>query len=216
MESDWPFKEVPNTATFVTSHVFNGEPICYAYHNWDDGTWQFLPDRVTEQADAMLVCLKEVFKIDHSIGELANLPHGWMAHRENRSAQWIRSKHHPYPVFADDGYYLDDATDYERLYPELYQIPCEHLREALRTGDLVKLIFRFADEWSARKDNQCERMWVEVIAVDEENQNYQGKLLNTPHLHSVIGEGHTLWFHPIHVFAIDGRSLNSSPEEPKE
>lgn len=202
MENNWPFNDAPNTVTFVTRHVFSGSPICYAYHDWEDGCWQFLPDRITEKADAMLVSLEEVYKVDPSIGGLADLPHGWMAHRKNTSAPWIRSKYHPYPVFADDGYYLDDATEYARLYPEIYQIPSEELRETLLVGDTVKLIFRFADEWSPRQDNQCERMWVEVIEIDEENQNYRGRLLNTPHLHTAIAEGHECFFHPVHVFAI--------------
>jgi hypothetical protein len=126
-----------------------------------------------------------------------------MAKRVGPSLPWSRSKNHPYPVFADHGFYLDDATEYERLYPDIYQIPKEEDRKNLRVGDLVKLIFRFADEWSPRKDNECERMWVEVLAADEEELNYQGKLLNTPRLHSAIGEGHELWFHPLHVFSLE-------------
>lgn len=203
MKKVWPFKQAANTGTFVSKHLFSGDPICYAYRNWDDGSWQFLPNRVTQQSDAMLVCLEEVYKLDTSIGDLADLPPGWMAKRDEPGSPWSRSKNHPYPVFADHGYYLDDATQYERLYPDIYQIPKEEDRKTLRAGDLVKLIFRFADEWSPRKDNECERMWVEVLAADEDDLNYHGKLLNIPHLHSAIDEGHELWFHPIHVFALE-------------
>jgi hypothetical protein len=202
MDNIWPFHEEPNTGAFASRHIFSGDPICYVYHDWDDGSWQFLPNRATEQSDAMLVCLKEVYYLDPSIGDLADLPPGWMAKRISASSPWTRAKNHSFPVFAEDGFYLDDATEYERLYPDLYQIPTEQLRKNLKTGELVKLIFRFADEWEPRKDNQCERMWVEVLAADEDNQNFQGKLLNTPHLHSAIGEGYEFWFHPLHVFAI--------------
>lgn len=201
MESDWPFHSPPNVATLTSRHVFQGEPICYVYRDWEDGTWQFLPNRSTELGDAMLVCLKEVYKLDESIASLADLPPGWMAHRTSDKAQWQRSKHHPFPVFADNGFYLDDATAYERLYPETYQIPPEDIRKSLGVGDTVKLVFRFADEWAPRQDNECERMWVEVVEVDQENERYRGELLSKPHLHSVIAAGHLLWFHPRHVFA---------------
>ncbi|MES2595347.1 MAG: hypothetical protein V4662_08430 [Verrucomicrobiota bacterium] len=199
----WPFEDLPNVATFTSRHVLEGAPICFVYHGWDDGAWQFLPDRVTEQSDAKLVCLKNVFEIDASIGELADLPEGWMAKRADRSCRWERSRDHPYPVFADDGFYLDDATIYETLYPETYTIPAAAVRTSLQKGQLVKLIFRFADEWSSRQDNECERMWVEVIEVDDENGCYKGSLRNDPHLNQRISFGHEFWFHPVHVFAVE-------------
>ena len=46
-------------------------------------------------------------------------------------------------------------------------------------------------------------MWVEVLEADAENTRYRGRLLNQPHLHTTVHEGDELWFHPIHVFAID-------------
>lgn len=103
MKKVWPFKEAANIATFVSKHLFSGDPICYAYHDWEDGSWQFLPNRGTQQSDVMLVCLEDVYKLDTSIGELADLPPGWMAKRDGPFSPWSRSKDHPYPVFADDG-----------------------------------------------------------------------------------------------------------------
>jgi hypothetical protein len=203
MTEDWPFKAAPNTTTFVSRHIFKGDPICHVYHEWDEDAWQFLPNRDTEQSDAMIVCLKEVLKLDPTVGELADLPFGWKAERTGPKAPWLRSRNHPFSAFKDDGFYLDDASEYERLYPELYKIPSIEVRKGLEVGKLVKLIFRFADEWSERQDNDCERMWVEVLEVDAENIRYRGRLLNQPHLHTVINEGDELWFHPIHVFAID-------------
>ena len=199
MTEEWPFDAAPNTITFVSRHIFNGDPICHVYHEWERDEWQFLPNRDTEQSDAMLVCLKEVLKLDPTVGELANLPSGWKAERTGPNASWIRSQNHPFPVFKDDGFYLDDATAYE----EFCEIPAVEIREDLQAGQWVKLIFRFADEWSERQNNDCERMWVEVLEVDADNLRYRGLLLNQPHLHKAINEGDELWFHPIHVFAID-------------
>lgn len=208
--SEWPFEDAPNVATFTSRHVLEGAPICFVYRDWDDGTWEFLPNRVTEQADGRLVCLKSVYEMDPRIGELADLPPGWMAKREGKSAPWERSRHHPFPVFAEDGFYLDDATAYASLYPDLFSIPPAEVRENLRKGQIVKIIFRFAGEWSPRQDNECERMWVEVIAVDAEYEHYQGRLLNDPLLHKAIAYGHEFWFHPVHVFAIENSEASSS------
>lgn len=201
MSTHWPFKDAPNTATLVSRYVLEGERICFAYRDWDDGTWQFFPDHATDANDTKLVCLKEVYQLDESIGELADLRVGWMATRGSGSG-WTRKKNHPFPVFRDDGFYLDDATEYERLNPKQYKIPCKATRENLRVGDIVKLIFRFADEWCPRGDNQCERMWVEICEVDGENLSYRGILVNDPSLHNQIVYGHELWFHPIHIFDI--------------
>ena len=209
---EWPFEDAPNVATFTSRYVLEGEAICFVYRGWDDGAWEFLPDRVTEQADTKLVSLKSVFEMDPTIGELADLPPGWMAKRAGKSSPWERSRDHPYPVFADDGFYLDDATAYTSLHPDLYSIPPAEIRENLRKGQIIKIIFRFAGEWSPRQDNECERMWVEVMAVDTENGHYQGMLLNDPLLHKAIAYGHEFWFHPVHVFAMGQDSEAPSSE----
>ena len=203
MTEDWPFKDAPNTTTFVSRHLFKGDPICHVYHDWEDGAWQFLPNRITEQVDAMIVCLKEVLKLDPTVAELHDLPFGWKAERTTLNTPWLRSRNHPFPIFKDNGFYLDDATEYERLYPDLYKIPSTEEREGLEVGASAKLIFRFADEWSERQDNDCERMWTEVLEVDAENVRYRGRLLNQPHLHTAIDAGDELWFHPRHVFSLD-------------
>jgi hypothetical protein len=197
----WPFKDPRNVGVFTTKFVMQGEPICFAYRDWEDGAWQFLPQRLTDLKDAMLVCLEEIYTIDPSIGDLADLPDGWKASRADRHAKWQRARNHPFPVFAEDLFYLEDATEYERLYPEIHHIPAQSVRENLVVGDVVKLTFRFADEHAARKDNECERMWVSVTDVDSDNLWYRGTLANDPLLHTEIGYGHDLWFHPMHVYA---------------
>ena len=199
MNKDWPFTDATNTAAFDSRYVLEGEPICRVYHDWDDGAWQFHPDRIPEQSDIKIVCLEHVFELDPTVGKLHDLPCGWTAERTNQQSPWVRLKDHPFPVFKDDGFYLDDAT----AHKEFCEIPAAGVREGLKEGQLVKLIFRFADEWSERQDNDCERMWVEVLEVDAENVCYRGRLLNQPHLHRDIDKDDELWFHPIHVCAIE-------------
>ncbi len=95
MTADWPFTDAPNTATFVTRHIFNGDLISHVYHDWDDGAWQFLPNRITESAGIMIVALDEVLKLDPSVGDLHDLPLGWKAERTAINAPWLRSRNHP-------------------------------------------------------------------------------------------------------------------------
>ena len=202
MSANWPFPDPPNVATMVTRYILEGETITHAYRDWDDGMWQFLPDRVTQISDGRLVCLEEIYKRDPSIAELADLPPGWMAERAKASAPWVRRKNHPFPVFADHGFYLEDATAYQQAFPDQYSIPDEATRENLRLGDIVKLGFRFAGETSERANNETERMWVEIVEADSENLRYRATLANDPMMHPQIAFGYELWFHPIHVFAI--------------
>jgi hypothetical protein len=203
MSADWPFSDPPNVATMVSRYILEGEPIIFAYRDWEDGMWLFLPNRVTEASHGRLVALQEVYQLDPSIAELVDLPAGWKAHRASPESPWERQKNHPFPIFAERGFYLEDATEYARQRPDLYEIPPEAFRTDLQIGDMAKLIFRFADEESARTDNDSERMWVEVVEVDKENARYRGTLANEPQAHSEIAYGDELWFHAIHVFDIE-------------
>jgi hypothetical protein len=205
MNSSWLFQDPPNTTSITTEHVLRGEPIRYVYRDWDDGTWQFLPERITEVKDGRVVALSEMVKMDASLAELADLQPGWMARRRGPSGPWDRKKNHPFPTHGENGFYLEDATEYERLGH--CQIPDVRIRRNLQVGSVVKLVFRFAGEWSPRADNECERMWVEVLEADSENAFYKGVLLNRPVLHKEISAGETLWFHALHVLDLDSEEL---------
>jgi hypothetical protein len=66
------------------------QPILHVVHDAEDGMWQFLTDGPFEMADAMLVLLKNVFILDATIGELADLPLGWTADRKAVGEDWQR------------------------------------------------------------------------------------------------------------------------------
>jgi hypothetical protein len=90
-QTEWPFKDPKNTATFTTVGVIKQhEPVCRVCHD-DDRTWQFLPGGAVTMADAMLVALSEVVGTDQSLLQLADLPLGWVATRENAQSPWQRS-----------------------------------------------------------------------------------------------------------------------------
>jgi hypothetical protein len=89
---DWPFDDPENVAAMTVRQVTHGgQPILLVAHDADDGMWQFLTGGPVEMADAMIVSLREVFTIDPSIGELADLPLGWTAERSAPGQPWRRS-----------------------------------------------------------------------------------------------------------------------------
>jgi hypothetical protein len=91
-QSEWPFQDPENTAVFSTVGVVKRhEPVCLVCHD-DDGAWQFLGGGHVTMADAMIVLLKNAVETDESLLELADLPLGWKATRENAQAPWRRSR----------------------------------------------------------------------------------------------------------------------------
>lgn len=196
----WPFSDPANVATFTSQHVLLGEDISHAYRAWEDGSWSFLPAHETQADDCKLVSLQEVFRLDPSIGELADLPCGWKASRKDKKQPWLKEKDHPFPEFNGQGYYLIEVASYPSVSPPA---PAQAKRENLLVGTLVKLLFRFAAEDASFKDYDIERMWVQVDALDEDYGRYQGSLANYPQHENVLAWGSTLWFSPQHIFAID-------------
>jgi hypothetical protein len=90
--TEWPFKDPKNTAVFTTLGVMKrGEPVCRICHD-DDGAWQFLTGGQVTIADAMIVALSEVVGTDESLLQLADLPLGWVATRENAQSPWRRAQ----------------------------------------------------------------------------------------------------------------------------
>jgi hypothetical protein len=91
-QTEWPFEDPKNTAAFTTVGVIKRhEPVCRVCHD-DDGAWQFLPGGAVTMADAMLVALSEVVGTDQSLLQLADLPLGWIATRDNPQSEWQRSQ----------------------------------------------------------------------------------------------------------------------------
>jgi len=87
-DTDWPFSDPTNAAAFSTRQVFReGLPILQVSHD-HDGDWQMLCGTTTDTQDLMLVCLGCVFQNDRSVGELARMPRGWHAWRDDAAAPW--------------------------------------------------------------------------------------------------------------------------------
>ena len=87
----WLFKDLPNTAVFTSADVIDRRLfIAQVFRDAEDGAWEFhsvhgAPDDV---ADARVVGLGTIVKLDPSIALLAKLPLGWSASRATASAPW--------------------------------------------------------------------------------------------------------------------------------
>ncbi len=88
----WPFADPQNVATISLRDIIDGRaPILLVSHDADDGMWQFLDGRNDLTAeDAVVLSLDCVLALDPSIAQLADLPLGWQAWRENVNQPWQR------------------------------------------------------------------------------------------------------------------------------
>jgi hypothetical protein len=57
-----------NTAVFTTKYVLkHNSPVLYAFHDEDDGAWQFLGVEDCEEKDFRIIALEEMINIDLSL-----------------------------------------------------------------------------------------------------------------------------------------------------
>jgi hypothetical protein len=92
-KNKWQFLDPPNTAVFTSARVLDGEDwVHYVAHDDQDGAWQFHPfSGPTSEAEATVVSLERMLKLDPSIEELADLPLGWHAWRDDENSPWARA-----------------------------------------------------------------------------------------------------------------------------
>lgn len=86
------FNEDKNAMVLTTNEVLEKKDRIYAvYHDSDDGMWQFIGKMDCDNSNARLVSLEEICILDDSVNDLAELPCGYMAQRNND--KWIISKY---------------------------------------------------------------------------------------------------------------------------
>jgi hypothetical protein len=85
--TDFRFYEERNLGVYTTRQVLEGDPILYIYHT-GDGDWQFHTSLEPNLADARIVSLEEITKLDPSVNDIYYLQYGWRAWRENKDGEW--------------------------------------------------------------------------------------------------------------------------------
>jgi hypothetical protein len=92
MHDNWPFADAPDTACITTRQVLEeGYPILLVTRDSEDGMWQILCGTTSNTDDARVIGLGEALKIDPSLAQIADLPLGWRAWRENRESTWQKA-----------------------------------------------------------------------------------------------------------------------------
>ncbi|MFS2205194.1 hypothetical protein [Variovorax sp. Varisp36] len=92
--SEWKFVDPPAAAVFTTRTVVEKMNwIAYAFHDADDGAWQFhgASSESDESDDVMMIRLDEALQLDDSLTDLADLPLGWKAWRDSQDSEWQRA-----------------------------------------------------------------------------------------------------------------------------
>lgn len=84
------FDEHEHLGVLTTRAVLSGAPVLLVSHDADDGGWQFLSGGTTDPNDGRIVHLHEILAMDPSIGELGDLPLGWVAFRASPEEAWTR------------------------------------------------------------------------------------------------------------------------------
>jgi len=93
MKEIWPFNDPKNVAVITTKKVLDKtKSILYVSHDEDDGMWQFHDGGIVSEEDGRIITLEEATIIDSSIIELADLPLGWIAEREDIKEKWNKYK----------------------------------------------------------------------------------------------------------------------------
>jgi hypothetical protein len=87
-DEEWPFSDPVNVVAISTRQVMReGYEVLRVSHD-HDGDWQVLCGTTTDVKDALVICLGCAFQRDRSIGDLARMPRGWTAWREDHGAAW--------------------------------------------------------------------------------------------------------------------------------
>jgi hypothetical protein len=96
----WPFDQPRNCATLTMRQVLDGsEPILLVSYDEDDHAWQFIGTTDASVADAKIVGLEEIVQLDPTVLDVADLPPGWQAVRDEVGGEWTRRQR---PTDSDD------------------------------------------------------------------------------------------------------------------
>lgn len=91
--NNWIFADEPNVMVLTTKNIINNiNPILSVWHDEEDGMWQFLDGTDVNEEDAMIVSLEKIVTLDNSVGEVLDIPLGWVAWREQKGSAWNKQR----------------------------------------------------------------------------------------------------------------------------
>lgn len=80
-------------AVFICSHVFKNERDVNLVSHEEDGDWQLMCGMADHgPKDGHVVGIGHLIERDHSLQEMADLPAGWEAERQEIGKPWLRNK----------------------------------------------------------------------------------------------------------------------------
>ena len=90
---NYKFTEEKNTMVISTKKIISKEvDILLVSHDEDDGMWEFLHGDDVKEEEAVIVSLLEIVHLDSTVNQIADLPLGWIAYRDNIQDVWIKQK----------------------------------------------------------------------------------------------------------------------------
>jgi hypothetical protein len=93
------FDELLSTTVFTTRRVTElSYPVLVVSHDAEDGAWQFLCGTTNDPKDGVTESLASMVGRHPELEELADLPRGWIAWREDETHEWVRE---PHPVGSE-------------------------------------------------------------------------------------------------------------------
>ena len=91
MQKAWPFDQAPNVAAVTTRQVVEQQfPILCVTHYSEDHSWGFVCGTTDETDDGRVIAMREALEIDPSLEDVADLPPGWTARRDQVGGIWQR------------------------------------------------------------------------------------------------------------------------------
>jgi hypothetical protein len=82
-------------AAITTRHVIDsGLPILCVVHYSEDHSWAFLCGTTDATEDGRVISMDEALRRDPTLREIADLPPGWVASRDQVGGDW-RREHDP-------------------------------------------------------------------------------------------------------------------------
>lgn len=101
---NFPFDDAPNTVAITCCHIMNDNmPILHISHDSDDGMWQFLCGNPHDTSEGRIVSLHKIYTHDPTVAQLADMPCGYSADRQDITAAWrIRKSRPRWHVHSND------------------------------------------------------------------------------------------------------------------